>query len=116
MEKGKLYIVSLPLGNLEDVTLRALRILSEVDVILAEDTREVAKFLRLKNLPKKTLISYRDQNHLRVTPALLERLAVGQAIALVSDRGTPTISDPGYRLVHDVVVITALRSLLYLVL
>jgi len=101
MDKGVLYIVSLPLGNLEDITLRALRTLSEVDAILAEDTREIAKFLTLKSLPRKKLISYRDQNHDRVVKEIAERIEQGENLALVSDRGTPTISDPGYKLVRD---------------
>lgn len=101
MEKGVLYIVSTPIGNLADITLRAIEILKTADYIVAEDTREAGKLLQLLNLPKKQLISYRDQIHDRSLPGIAKLLENGQNVALVSDRGTPLISDPGFKLVRD---------------
>ena len=99
---GKLYIVSTPIGNLEDITLRAINILKEVDYIITEDTREAGKLLMLLELPKKQLISYRDQNHDRALPQILELLEDGKSLGLISDRGTPLVSDPGYKLIREV--------------
>ena len=93
-----LYIVSTPIGNLEDITLRALRILKEVDLIAAEDTRHTAVLLDRYDIRTPTT-SFHEHNEKEKTPALLRRLAAGETIALVSDSGTPGISDPGYRLV-----------------
>lgn len=92
-------MVATPIGNLEDITLRALRILGEVDVIACEDTRQTAKLLSHYQIRKPTT-SYHEHNELQKTPRLLQLLAAGKQIALVSDAGTPCISDPGYRLVH----------------
>ncbi len=100
-EKGKLKLVSLPIGNLQDVTLRALEELKSAQYIAAEDTREVGSFFAKLELPKPSWISYRDQNHDRVSPQIISLLEQGEDIVLVSDRGTPTISDPGYKLVRD---------------
>ena len=97
MEKdmpGKLYIVGTPIGNLEDITLRALRILKEVDVIAAEDTRHTVKLLNHFEL-KKHLLAYHQHNEQSGSEKLLELLAEGKDIALVSDAGMPVISDPG---------------------
>lgn len=94
-----LYVVATPIGNLEDVTLRALRTLKEVDLIAAEDTRRTAKLLAHYEI-RRPVISLREHNELRETPRLLARLARGESIALVSDAGTPGISDPGARLVR----------------
>lgn len=97
MEKdmpGKLYIVGTPIGNLEDITLRALRILKEVDVIAAEDTRHTVKLLNHFEL-KKHLLAYHQHNEQSGSEKLLELLAEGKVIALVSDAGMPVISDPG---------------------
>jgi 16S rRNA (cytidine1402-2'-O)-methyltransferase len=95
---GVLYIVATPIGNLEDVTLRALRVLKEVDLIAAEDTRHTRHLLDRHGI-KTALTSYYEHNELRMAPLLVERLRRGESIALVSDAGTPAISDPGYRLV-----------------
>ncbi len=94
MDHGKLYIVATPIGNLEDITLRAIRILKEVDVIAAEDTRHTLKLLNHLEI-SKPLISYHRHNEEIKTEILLEKLLEGQDIALVSDAGTPGICDPG---------------------
>jgi len=95
---GRLFIVSTPIGNLEDITLRAKRVLEEVDLIAAEDTRRTGRLLAYLGL-KKPLISYHDFNKERRTPEVISCLLRGQDIALVSDAGTPGISDPAYYLV-----------------
>ncbi len=95
---GILYVVATPIGNLEDVTLRALRILREVSLIAAEDTRRTARLLQHYSISTRTT-SLHAHNEREKTPVLLERLAAGEAIALVSDAGTPLISDPGQTLV-----------------
>jgi len=96
--KGTLYVVSTPIGNLEDITLRALRILKEVDLIAAEDTRRT--LLLLKHFGIQTpLTSYFEGNEEKKKEYLLGRLVEGERVALVSDAGTPGISDPGYRLI-----------------
>jgi 16S rRNA (cytidine1402-2'-O)-methyltransferase len=96
--KGKLYIVSTPIGNLEDITLRALRILREVDIIACEDTR-VTKKLIFHHQILKPLTSYHEHNEREKAEELVTLLESGKTIALVSDAGTPGVSDPGYRLV-----------------
>lgn len=95
---GRLYVVAGPIGNLEDITLRALRVLREVDLIAAEDTRQVAKLLSHYQISRPT-VSYHAHNWWRVAPKLLERLRRGEDIALLSDAGMPGISDPGTELV-----------------
>ncbi len=95
---GVLYVVSTPIGNLEDITLRALRVLKEVRIIAAEDTRHTQKLLSHYQI-HTTLTSYHDFNKEQKTPLLLQRLREGQDVALVSDAGTPVISDPGYFLI-----------------
>jgi len=95
---GVLYIVATPIGNLEDITLRALRVLKEADLIAAEDTRHTQKLLSHYDI-HTPLTSYHEHNERTKAPALVERLICGERIALVSDAGTPAISDPGYRLV-----------------
>jgi len=95
---GVLYIVATPIGNLEDITLRALRVLKEVDLIAAEDTRHTRHLLDHYGI-KTALASYHEHNERAKAQNLVERLLRGDSIALVSDAGTPAISDPGYRLV-----------------
>ena len=95
---GTLFVVATPIGNLEDVTLRALRILREVDVIAAEDTRRTAKLLAHYEI-RKPLTSVREHNEARAAAALVARMESGESVALVSDAGTPGISDPGARVV-----------------
>lgn len=99
---GKLYIVPTPIGNLEDITLRALRILKEVDIILAEDTRKT-KFLLNHFQITKTVYSHHKFNEHKSTEALIQNLLGNQTFALVSDAGTPAISDPGFFLVRECV-------------
>jgi 16S rRNA (cytidine1402-2'-O)-methyltransferase len=96
--KGCLYVVATPLGNLADITLRALEVLKSVDIVAAEDTRKTRRLLNHHNIKQK-LISYHEHNEQRRASDLLSRLEHGKDIALVSDAGTPGISDPGYRLV-----------------
>ncbi len=96
---GTLYLVSTPIGNLEDITLRALRVLKEVDLIAAEDTRQTRRLLTHYNIPTP-LTSYFEGNQQAKGDKLIERLKAGEAIALVSDAGTPIISDPGYPLLR----------------
>jgi 16S rRNA (cytidine1402-2'-O)-methyltransferase len=93
-----LYLVSTPIGNLEDITLRALRVLKEVDLIACEDTRHTRRLLDHFGVNKPT-ISYHEHNEQRRAEELVERLARGESIALVTDAGTPGISDPAYRVV-----------------
>lgn len=96
---GTLYVVATPIGNLEDITLRALRILREVDLIACEDTRQTAKLLARYQIQKPTT-SYHEHNEVEKAAGLLAKLESGTQLALVSDAGTPCISDPGYRLVR----------------
>lgn len=99
---GRLVLVSLGIGNSQDVSLRALEALKTAEIVLAEDTREISKFYKMHELVTPKLLSYRDQNHLRMLPQVLSFLSEQKTVLLVSDRGTPAISDPGYLLVRDV--------------
>jgi 16S rRNA (cytidine1402-2'-O)-methyltransferase len=99
LSPGTLYLVATPIGNLEDMTLRALRTLKECDVIAAEDTRHTGQLLRHFEI-SKPLISYFKFNESRRSEEILDRLARGEKVALVTDAGTPGISDPGQRVVR----------------
>ena len=100
-EAGTLYLVSTPIGHLRDISLRALDILSQVDLIAAEDTRTSRVLLQHYQI-QTPLASYHDHNEERVTPALVGRLREGKSLALITDAGTPGISDPGFYLVRAV--------------
>jgi 16S rRNA (cytidine1402-2'-O)-methyltransferase len=97
---GTLYVVATPIGNLEDITLRALRILREVDRIACEDTRQTRKLIDRHGI-SKPLVSYHEHNEQARAEELLTAIEAGQNIALVSDAGTPLIADPGYRIVQQ---------------
>lgn len=104
---GTLFIVSTPIGNLKDITLRAIELLQSISVIACEDTRKTGMLLKhirdtypKDGVEKPQLISYFEQNEFRRIPEIVSLLKNGQDVALVSDAGTPLVSDPGYRLVH----------------
>ena len=99
---GTLFVVATPIGNLEDITARALRVLREVALIAAEDTRRTAHLLTRYAIPTPTT-SFHEHNETRKTASLVARLACGDDIALVSDAGTPAISDPGQRLIRSAI-------------
>ncbi len=95
-----LYIVATPIGNLDDITFRAVQTLRETPIIACEDTRRAGQLLRYLNLPEKELVSYHNFNERQCAEKLLARLARGESVALVSDAGTPSVSDPGFYLVR----------------
>ncbi len=97
---SKLYLVPTPIGNLEDITLRAIRILKEVDLILAEDTRVCKKLLQHYEIDT-AVISHHQHNEHKTVSRIAERIQAGESIALTTDAGTPAISDPGYLLVKE---------------
>ncbi len=95
-----LYVVSTPIGNVDDMSPRARRCLAECDLIAAEDTRVARTLLRQLGIGKKRLMSYYDHNEKGRVPQLMERLQAGARVCLVADQGTPTLADPGYRLIN----------------
>lgn len=99
---GTLYIVATPIGNKDDITLRALDVLRTVDLIAAEDTRKTRRFLARHDI-KSNFVSYHEHNEDRRTPELIAKLINGSSIALVSNAGTPSISDPGYCLIQTAI-------------
>jgi len=102
MGGGRLYLVATPIGNLEDITLRALRILREADLVACEDTRQTRKLLEHYGIQKPT-VSYHEHNEAARAEELAARLQEGARVALVCDAGTPLVSDPGYRLVRKAI-------------
>jgi 16S rRNA (cytidine1402-2'-O)-methyltransferase len=101
-EVGTLYVVSTPIGNLEDVTLRAIDVLKRVDTVAAEDTRVTAKLLAHYGIGAKKLVALHEHNEARAAPGIISELENGRSVALASDAGTPAFSDPGARLVEAV--------------
>jgi 16S rRNA (cytidine1402-2'-O)-methyltransferase len=104
MNQGTLYIVATPIGNLSDISQRALEVLRQVDLVAAEDTRHSKPLLHHYGIDK-AMVAYHEHNEEQLTPRLVQRLQGGESIALISDAGTPLLSDPGYRLVkmaHEV--------------
>lgn len=99
IEAGALYVVATPIGNLEDITQRALRVLRSVDVILAEDTRHSSRLLQHFGIDTP-MMTLHEHNERRMIPRISARLARGESMALIADAGTPLISDPGYQLVR----------------
>jgi 16S rRNA (cytidine1402-2'-O)-methyltransferase len=106
-----LYVVSTPIGNLGDITLRALEVLKSVDVIAAEDTRHSGMLLKHFEI-KKPLLSYHEHNEAMRAAQLVERLAAGEDVALITDAGTPALSDPGTRLIRECIK----RGLLFMII
>lgn len=100
MEKSILFVVPTPIGNLEDITLRAINVLQKVDTVVCEDTRQTIKLLSHLKI-SKPLVSFYTQNQLKRIPQIISMLEQGKNIALVSDCGTPAISDPGYYLIKE---------------
>jgi 16S rRNA (cytidine1402-2'-O)-methyltransferase len=101
-----LYLAATPIGNAQDISLRALEVLKNCDAILAEDTRNTAKLLAIHGI-SRPMISYNDHNASRVRPQIIKRLERGDRLVLVTDAGTPLVSDPGYKLVRDAIAARA---------
>ena len=100
-DKSNLYLIPTPIGNLEDITLRSIKMLEKVDFLLCEDTRVTAELLKHLKITKK-LIHSDDHNESKLKDMVVEKLKEGYNIGLVTDRGTPIISDPGYKIVEHV--------------
>ena len=100
-DKGCLYIIATPIGNFDDISLRAIQLLNLVDILLCEDTRKTKKLLSYLNINRKNMISYNDNNAEKKRPYIFKQLLLNKHIGLVSDAGTPLISDPGYKLVKE---------------
>jgi 16S rRNA (cytidine1402-2'-O)-methyltransferase len=98
---GCLYIIATPIGNYDDISLRAIKLFNFVDILLCEDTRKTRKLLSHLNIKHKNLISYNDINAKRRRPQILRDLLINKNIGLVSDAGSPLISDPGYKLIQE---------------
>jgi 16S rRNA (cytidine1402-2'-O)-methyltransferase len=96
---GTLYVVATPIGHRDDITIRALKVLGDVDLVAAEDTRKTRRFLTLHGISNR-LVSYHEHNEAQRTPQLIAKLKTGVSVALVSNAGTPMVSDPGYRLIE----------------
>lgn len=101
--KNALYIVSIPIGDPDDITLRAIRVLQEADVLVCEEFRNGSRLMKQLGIQNKEIITTNEHNEAQQIQTLLIRLAQGQSLALVSDCGTPLFSDPGHRLVEEVV-------------
>ena len=99
--KGCLHIISTPIGNFDDISIRAIKLLKIVDILLCEDTRKTKKLLIYLNIKRKNLISYNDNNGLRKRPNIINQLLANKNVGLVCDAGTPLISDPGYKLLKE---------------
>lgn len=99
-QPGHLYVVATPIGNLADITERAKTILGQVDIIACEDTRTTGSLLKRLGIAHKTLSAYHDHNEIEAAEKLADQLRAGKSVAVVSDAGTPAISDPGFRLVR----------------
>ncbi|MAK05811.1 MAG: 16S rRNA (cytidine(1402)-2'-O)-methyltransferase [Rhodospirillaceae bacterium] len=100
-ENGCLYIIATPIGNFDDISLRAIKLLKSVEILLCEDTRKTKKLLSHLNINRKNLISYNDNNAENKRPQIISKLLSKTSIGIVSDAGTPLISDPGYKLVKE---------------
>ncbi len=98
---GCLYLISTPIGNFDDISLRAIKLLQTVEILLCEDTRKTRKLLSHLNIKRKNLISYNDNNAPNKRPEIIKKLLLNINIGMVSDAGTPLISDPGYKLVKE---------------
>ncbi|MFN3201895.1 MAG: 16S rRNA (cytidine(1402)-2'-O)-methyltransferase [Bradymonadia bacterium] len=101
--EGALHVVAVPIGNLEDITLRALRLLKSADRIACEDTRRTGKLLELLGVARPPLMAVHDHNEAERAPAIIRALEAGEQVVLVSDAGTPGVSDPGYRVIKAVI-------------
>jgi len=103
IQSAEFFLVSTPIGNLKDITFRAIEVLTNSDIILCEDTRKTIILLNHYEIKKK-LISYNDHNKFEIIPQVLRSIEEGKKISLVSDAGTPVISDPGYHLIQELIV------------